>query len=137
MDTGNSLDSQAIFFDGVCNLCNGAVDFVLKRDKKGVFKFASLQSDVANDIIPDDLKEVDSIILYKSDGHFLTKSDAAIEIGRQLRGLWPIIIIFKIFPRPIRDWFYSKIAKNRYKWFGKRDTCRMPTPDIKERFLES
>ncbi len=137
MGTRSTLNHDIIFFDGVCNLCNGAINFVIDRDKSKRYKFASLQSETAQTILPNPTKGLDSIILYKESGDILFKSDAALEISKNLKGAWPILYIFKVVPRFLRDIVYNWVARNRYKWFGKRDTCRMPDPELKERFLEA
>jgi predicted DCC family thiol-disulfide oxidoreductase YuxK len=126
-----------IFFDGVCNLCNGAINFIIDHDRNGYFKFAPLQSIAAEQYIPLTIKEnADSIILINTEGKISSKSTAALKIAKKLNGLWKIFFIFIIIPKFIRDYLYDFIAKNRYKWFGKRDSCRMPTTEIKNRFLE-
>ncbi len=125
-----------IFFDGICNLCNGAINFIIDRDKKGHFKIAPLQSKVAENYIPKQIIEnTDSIILWDAD-HLYSKSTAALKIARHLDGAWKGLYVLIIIPKFIRDFVYDIIAKKRYKWFGKRDSCRMPTKDIKNRFLE-
>lgn len=125
-----------IFFDGVCNLCNGAINFIIDRDNKGYFKFAPLQSSITQKYIPQSVMEnTDSIILWDS-GQLYSKSTAALKIARHLDGAWKGFYAFIIIPKFIRDPIYNLIAKYRYKWFGKRDSCRMPTKDIKNRFLE-
>jgi predicted DCC family thiol-disulfide oxidoreductase YuxK len=126
-----------ILFDGVCNLCNNAVDFVINRDKKDKFRFAALQDPSAKTILKDyDINKnyLDSIILIRGDDVFY-KSKAALEIARNLNGVWPSLYIFTIVPSFIRDPIYNWIAKNRYTWFGKKNTCRIPTPQEKAKFL--
>lgn len=136
MGTPASVKSQIIFFDGICNLCNGTVDFIIKRDKKNSFRFASLQSEIAESYLPDPmLSSLSSIVLY-ADGKLYTESDAAIYIAAQLGGIWSIFKIFFIVPKFLRDGIYRLISKNRYKWFGKRNTCRLPTAEESLRFLE-
>jgi|SRR5690554_234941 len=128
---------KIILFDGVCNLCNGAVTFVIKRDKKNLFKFATLQSDIAKEYLGESLSEKDflaSIVLIEN-GKQYTKSSAALRIAKNLSGAYPLLYIFMIVPKFLRDWVYSIIAKNRYKWFGKKDACMIPTPELKEKFL--
>jgi len=125
-----------IFFDGVCNLCNGAINFIIDRDKKAYFKFAPLQSKISKKYIPESvIKNTDSIILWEGD-QLHSKSTAALKVARHLDGAWKGLYVLIIIPKFIRDFIYDFIAKNRYKWFGKRDSCRMPTEDIKNRFLE-
>ncbi|WP_047153429.1 thiol-disulfide oxidoreductase DCC family protein [Aneurinibacillus tyrosinisolvens] len=126
-----------ILFDGICNFCNQSVQFIIKKDPKGYYKFASLQSDIGQKLlekykIPHD---IDSIILIDNEEYYV-KSSAALHICRNLEGIWKLFYLLVIIPRPIRDFFYEIIAKNRYKWFGKRESCMLPAPGIKERFLE-
>lgn len=138
MGTDHSIDKPIIFFDGVCNLCNASVQFILKRDKEDKFLFASLQSGFAKENLPiglSDSEGLQSIVLKKSDS-ILTKSSAVLTITRSLTGLWPLFYFFMIIPKPIRDWVYSIVAKNRYKWFGKKDYCMIPSPEFKNRFLD-
>src|SRR5690606_21875818 len=118
-----SMDKQqVILFDGVCNLCNSAVDFTIQRDKKGRFKFASLQSDSAKELLEstgisvENAEKLDTILLLK-DNILYEKSSAALRIAKQLNGLWPVMYGFIIIPPFIRDFIYDFIAKNRYKWF--------------------
>lgn len=127
-----------IFFDGVCNLCNGLVQFIIRRDPAGQFRFASLQSQYARQHLlkagrdPDGLH---SIIVLDGD-QLLERSDAVLAIAKHLGGLWPALMIFKVLPRRLRDALYNFIASNRYRWFGRRDQCMIPTPDLRARFLE-
>ena len=130
--------NQIILFDGLCNLCNGSVQFIINRDAKKQFRFASLQSSFGNHQLHKfglATNQLYSIILIK-EGRYLQKSNAALEIARNLDGLWPAFYIFKIVPRFLRDWAYDCIAKNRYSWFGKKDSCMIPTPELKSRFLD-
>ena len=129
-------ENPIIFFDGVCNLCNGAVNFIIDHDKRSQFKFAPLQSKTAEKYISSSVIENIDSILYWDRGQLHTKSSAALRIAKKLDGLWKIAYVFIIIPRFIRDFVYDHIAKNRYKWFGKRESCRMPTEDVKSRFLE-
>jgi len=131
-------EQAIIFFDGVCNLCNGAVQFVIQRDSNAYFKFASLQSLKAREVLPKygiDPAGLESILLLES-GKLLKKSTAALSISRKLSGIWPVLVILKIIPPFIRDFVYDWIAKNRYQWFGKRDECMVPSPEMHARFLE-
>jgi predicted DCC family thiol-disulfide oxidoreductase YuxK len=126
-----------VYFDGVCNLCNSAINFLIDQDKKQNLKFASLQSEAGAEVLrrfslPSD--DYDSFLFLKGNQLF-QKSDAVLEIIKLLGGGWPILVVFKIIPRSFRDWLYTKVAQNRYKWFGKRNECRLPTPELKARFL--
>ena len=127
-----------IFFDGVCNLCNESVKRVIKKDVKKEFKFASLQSEFAMSYVPHHLlnrKNLDTIILYR-DGKFYDRSNAVLNICNTLGGVFNLFIIGYLVPRFIRDALYRLVANNRYKWFGKKDKCMVPTDDLKERFLD-
>jgi predicted DCC family thiol-disulfide oxidoreductase YuxK len=130
-------DKPVILFDGVCNLCSGSVQFILKRDKENKFLFASLQSAYGQKILtrfnlPAD--NFNSFILYQ-DGKIFFKSTGALKMFSQLKG-WKWVKLFWLVPKFIRDWIYGIIAKNRYKWFGKKEECWLPTPELKERFLD-
>lgn len=130
------MDSPVIFFDGVCNLCNGAVQFIIKRDRGATFKFSALQSDFAQRSLSGvelQVKQGDTFILLES-GKVYEQSTAALRIARKLSGLWPLCYVFIIVPSFIRNWVYKFIARNRYKWFGKRESCWVPTPELKSRF---
>ena len=131
-------DHPLILFDGVCNLCNGAVQFVINRDKRGVFRFASLQaSSAAGYLSAFQVKgpHLYSILLIK-DGKLYDRSNAILEIARELSGPWPALYAFKIIPAFIRNAVYKLIAANRYRIFGKKDECMIPTPELKARFLQ-
>lgn len=129
---------KVILFDGVCNLCNSSVNFVIRHDKKGVFKFAPLQSDFGTktlkkyDINP---KDTDSIILIDQDKSYI-KSSAALYIAKDLSGAYPLLFTFMIVPKFIRNWVYDYVAKNRYRWYGKKDSCMIPTPELKGKFID-
>lgn len=126
-----------ILFDGVCNFCNYWVNFIIKHDKKGQLRFASLQGEYGQLMQAKfnlDNTKLDSVILVLNDQVYLY-SDAVIGIGQQLGGLFKLALIFKIIPRPIRDSIYKFIARNRYRWFGQRDSCMMPTQELKNKFL--
>lgn len=136
-------EDRVILFDGVCNLCNSSVNFIIDRDRAGVFKFAALQSAAAKPYLTSagkderrDAELLQSVVLYEK-GVLYTKSDAALRIARQLDGAWPIFYVFMVMPRFIRDSAYDVIARNRYRWFGKRDACRMPAAGLRQRFLDS
>ena len=138
MGATDPLDFPIVFFDGVCNLCNASVAFIIKRDKKKMLRFASLQSDFARVQLPHELTTQNAIssIILLVEGKVYKKSTAALRITKYLRGLWPVAYIFVIVPRFIRDGVYNFIAKNRYKWFGKRQECLIPSPDLADRFIE-
>lgn len=126
-----------LLFDGVCNLCNGFVQFVVKRDPQGIFKFTSLQSEAGQQLMQDhgfNSDKINTVILIKN-GKAYSRSDAPLQVVRLFSGLWPLLYIFIIIPKGIRDFIYDWVAKNRYKWFGKKDQCMIPTPELKERFL--
>ena len=126
-----------LLFDGVCNLCNNTVDFLLKRDRKKQFRFASLQSETGKKLISKYSihPETDSVILVYL-GKVYIESEAALKITCLLPYPWKLIRVFKIVPRSLRDKIYRWISRNRYRWFGKRETCRLPTPEEKESFLD-
>ena len=126
-----------ILFDGVCNLCNGAVQFIIKHDKKDKFKFAPLQSEFGqNQLVKYQLNRTSmDTFVYLSKGKAYTKSTAALKIAKELRKGWQLFYGFIIIPKFIRDWFYNRIAKNRYKLFGRKESCMLPTPELKEKFL--
>ena len=126
-----------ILFDEVCNFCNGAVNFVISRDRDGYFKFAALQSAVGEELLDKhriDKVETDSVVLIEDDKAYL-HSSAALRIVRRLPGLWPILYGLIIVPKGIRDWAYRLFAKHRYRLFGRREECMIPTPEIRTRFL--
>lgn len=126
-----------ILFDGVCNLCNSSVDFIVRRDKRGIFKFASLQSELGQAILKENHLPADDFqsVLLVQNGKIYQKSMAALMIARQLSGLWFLMYGFVIIPAFLRNWIYNLIAQNRYKLFGKKESCRMPTLEERSRFL--
>ncbi len=134
-----NLENQPyiVIFDGLCNLCNGAVQFIIRHDKNNRFVFASLQSEVAKKLLNEIQvpSSLDTIVLIKGHKHF-EKSDAVLEIAKNLSGLWPLVYVFKIIPRFLRDVLYNWVAKNRYTWFGKRNSCLSPSPEFIDKFLE-
>ena len=132
-----SEKKPVLLFDGVCNLCNASVQWVLLRDKKGVFRFAALQSDVGQSLLGQynlDAQNFDTVVMVNHDKVYL-RSDVPLEIARRLGGFWQLLYAFKIIPRPIRDFIYNWIARNRYRWFGRQETCMLPRPEWKDRFL--
>ncbi|RIA09668.1 putative DCC family thiol-disulfide oxidoreductase YuxK [Flavobacteriaceae bacterium MAR_2010_72] len=129
---------QLILFDGVCNLCNASVQYIIKHDKNDVFLFAALQSDTGHNIIKEfnvDTGNIDSILLYSDENGVSYKSTAALKIAAKLGFPRNLLVCFLIVPPFIRNWVYDYIAKNRYKWYGKRDDCMVPTQALKSKFL--
>lgn len=133
----DSAGHPVVLFDGVCNLCNGAVLFIIRRDPQSRFRFASLQSAVAGRLLAKSgvvAPLPDSFVLIDDDGAHL-RSTAALRIGRGLSFPWRLASLLVIVPRPIRDWVYDVVARYRYRWFGTRDVCMVPTPELSARFL--
>jgi predicted DCC family thiol-disulfide oxidoreductase YuxK len=135
--TTRETDQPVILFDGVCNLCNGAVQFVIEHDPDGQFRFAPLQSAAGREwcrscgLDPD---QHESVVLV-ADGTCYTKSDAAIEIARRLESPYGLLSLLTVVPRPLRDFGYDLVAASRYRVFGRRDACMVPTDDVRDRFL--
>ncbi len=123
-----------VLFDGVCNLCNRSVQLIIKQDKRDYFRFAALDSDYGKCMISRYQVAADSIVLIEND-HAYTQSDAALRIARRLSGIYPVLYIAMIIPKFIRDRIYCFIASNRYRWFGKSQSCWMPSPDLSKKFL--
>lgn len=131
------IDHKIILFDGVCNFCNFWVNFIIDRDKKDSFRFAALQSTTGQRILRQfglKTSNFDTFIMIDGNDCF-SKSTAALKISKHLPGLWKILFVFIIVPEPIRDFIYDLIAKNRYKLFGKRDVCRIPTEEEQKKFV--
>ena len=132
-------DKYIVLFDGVCNLCDSSVLYVIKQDKKDIFRFVSLQSELGIKILnhiginPDVMK---SIVLYKPGTAYYLKSEAIFEIFKNIGGKHKLLSLFSFFPKFITNFFYDFVAKNRYKWYGKKDNCMIPTPELKAKFLE-
>ncbi len=132
-----SKTNPILLFDGVCNLCNGAVQFVIKHGSKNNLRFAALQSEIGQQILAHfDLPKEDifSVILVENEKIYL-RSNAALRMYKNMGGIWSLMYFFIIVPRLIRDAVYNFIAKNRYKWFGEKESCMIPTPELKSRFL--
>lgn len=132
-------EQPILFFDGLCNLCNQFVQVVIRHDKKNSFRFSSLQSETGKLVLAHILKERGAIpdslvLLYK--GEIYIKSAAALKTASMLKGLYPLLTVGYILPRPLRDVIYDWVAKYRYKWFGKRDECMVPTAELQSRFLD-
>lgn len=129
---------QTILFDGVCNLCNGFVQFVIKHDRADRFRFGALQSDAAKQLLggreldPADL----STVLYLKGDRLLVRSSAALHIFKDLGGVWALAFVFMLVPRFLRDMVYNWVARNRYRWFGQRESCMLPTPELRAKFLD-
>ena len=136
---GLPSDKVIILFDGVCNLCDNAVQYLIKRDKKDIFRFVPLQSELGIQIL-DYLKvdrlQVDSMILYEPGQAYFLKSSAALEALKMLGGINRWLAMFSFIPSSLRDPLYDFVARNRYKWYGKKESCLMPTDEIKAKFLE-
>ncbi len=133
----SQVNSPVLLFDGVCNLCNASVQWILTHDRRGVFRFAALQSENGQALLRQfglDQEKFDSVVLVHNDRIFL-RSDAPLEFVRHLGGAWPRLYGFKIIPRFLRDAIYNWIARNRYRWFGRREACMLPRPEWKARFL--
>jgi predicted DCC family thiol-disulfide oxidoreductase YuxK len=139
MGAPDAMNQPAVvLFDGFCNLCSGSVQFIIKRDPQSKFRFASLQSDFGRQQVARfgfDPTQVDSIVLIEGDRVY-RQSDAALRIAKQLSGIWPVLYAGIILPRFLRDAIYNWIARNRYRFFGKKDACWIPTPELKSRFLD-
>ncbi len=129
---------QIILFDGVCNLCNSFVQFIIKRDHKDVFRYASLQSEIGKKLTTErhiDTNTLDSIVLIAPRIAYYVKSDAALEIGMHLKGYRTISYVLKLIPSNLRNYIYDMVARNRYKWYGKKDQCMIPTAELQSKFL--
>lgn len=130
---------KIILFDGLCNLCATSVQFIIKRDKKDIFRFVSLQSDLGQELLQQlsiSEQKIDSIILYESDKAYYYKSEAVFEIVKSIGGFFYCLLIFKWLPTAITNTIYDYIARNRYRWWGKKESCLVPTKDLQSKFLE-
>lgn len=133
----STSEHPVLLFDGVCNLCNSSVQFIIERDPRAHFRFASLQSEEGQALLnrfEDRPADLSSVVLVQ-DGQLYSRSDAALRVARQLGRGWPLLYALIVVPRPIRDAVYNWIARNRYRWFGKKEACMIPSPDLKSRFL--
>jgi predicted DCC family thiol-disulfide oxidoreductase YuxK len=136
MGADNSVD-QVVLFDGVCNLCSASVQFIIRHNKNADLKFASLQSEFGqSQLTKFQLSYEVKTIIFVTDGKALVRSNAALELCKYLDGFYPYLKILKIFPLFLRDLVYNIIARNRYSWFGKKDQCWIPTPDLANRFMK-
>lgn len=132
-------NKKIILFDGVCNLCDAMLQFVIRHDKKDVFRFVALQSNLGQEIIKYigiQNKNIDSVILYVPGVAYYYKSNAALEIAKELGGFFHFGTLFKIIPTPLRNILYDYIANNRYSWYGKKSSCLIPKPELKAKFLK-
>lgn len=132
-------DKKIILFDGICNLCDSAVQFIIKHDAKDVFRFVPIQSELGKEILKHigiDIQNIDSIVLYEPGIAYYYKSQAALEIAKHLNGGFGLLAVFKILPSALSDVIYDYVAKNRYRWYGKKDGCLIPTPELQSKFLE-
>lgn len=128
---------RIVLFDGVCNLCNASVLFVVDRDPGGLFAFAPLQSPEARQLLAErgyEGTDLSTVLLVEGDRVY-ERSTAALRVARTLTGGWPLLYAFMVVPRPVRDAVYAWVARNRYRWFGREDACRIPTPELRARFL--
>jgi predicted DCC family thiol-disulfide oxidoreductase YuxK len=133
------LHKKIILFDGHCNLCDASVQFIINRDAKDVFRFVSLQSDLGQELLqklPLSIQKTDSIILYESDTVYYYKSKAAFEIIKSIGGFIYCLLIFKLLPTAFTDTVYDYIARNRYRWLGKKEYCLAPTKELESKFLK-
>jgi predicted DCC family thiol-disulfide oxidoreductase YuxK len=131
--------NEIVLFDGVCNFCNRSVQFVIRKEKKPELKFASLQSETGKRLLKKCNVEQgnDGSIVYLHNGKAYTKTSAVLRLTTKFKGIWPIFSFFLIFPPFLRDWVYVIIAKNRYKWWGKTESCQIPpSPELRQRFID-
>ena len=131
-------DKKIVLFDGVCNLCENSVQFIIKNDNKDLFRFASIQSEIGQQIIKYlgiDSTKVDSIILYVPGEAYYLKAEAAMQIAKDLKS-WHKIISYLSFTGSLGNFIYDYVAKNRYRWYGKKDACMIPTKELKAKFLD-
>ena len=131
-------NKKLVLFDGICNLCNSAVLTIIKHDKKNVFLFAALDSDTGKKVTQHlniDVRKIDSIILYEPNVSYEIKSTAALKIANDFGGIWWLTQVCFVIPENIRNYVYDFIARNRYKWFGKKDQCMLPNTELKAKFI--
>lgn len=135
---GLPKDKKIILFDGVCNLCDNTVQFIIKKDKKDLFRFVAIQSDLGQDIINYigvDTSKTDSILLYEPGEAYYYKAEAAIKIAKALGGIYSLMGMFSVLPKSLSNAVYDYVARNRYKWYGRKEECMIPTPEMKAKFL--
>jgi predicted DCC family thiol-disulfide oxidoreductase YuxK len=132
---GRKPAELVLFFDGQCGLCNGLVDLALSADREQRFRFSPLQGQLAGRTLAPQQTETPESVIILRDGVILARSDAVLELGRQLGGIWRLAGILRLVPRPVRDLGYDLVARNRYRWFGRQETCRVPTEQERARFI--
>ena len=133
----NAVSDNLIVFDGLCNFCSSSVLFIIRHDTGAVFKFVPMQAERGKTLCRAagiDTNNLETFLVFRQ-GRLFVRSDAAFEVVRHFGGMWRALLVFKIIPRGLRDWLYALIVKNRYRWFGRREACMVPSADIKERFL--
>ncbi|WP_445458528.1 thiol-disulfide oxidoreductase DCC family protein [Flavobacterium sp. HNIBRBA15423] len=131
-------DKKIILFDGICNLCESSIQFIIKRDKKDTFRYVAIQSEIGQKIIKYigiDTSKTDSIILYLPGRAYYYKAEAALLIAKELSGIYSLLSYLSFIPNNLKNLIYDYIAKNRYKWYGKKESCMIPTPELKAKFL--
>jgi predicted DCC family thiol-disulfide oxidoreductase YuxK len=131
------IPDSLVLFDGVCNLCSALVQFIIRHDRAGIFHFAALQSEIGGEICRKhglDAADVQTFV-FVADGRMFLRSDAAIEVVSRFGGAWRILRVLRFVPRVVRDSIYTIVARNRYRWFGRKEVCMVPTPEIKGRFI--
>lgn len=140
MEATASRPEKIVLYDGVCNLCDGVIRFILPRDRRGNLRFASLQGEFARQVLTRHgiaVSEIPESLILVENGRVFLYSDGALRIARNLDWPWKALAVFLAVPRPLRDGVYRWIARNRYRWFGKQESCLMPSPEWKSRFLET
>jgi predicted DCC family thiol-disulfide oxidoreductase YuxK len=138
-EVSDTETTAIVLFDGVCHLCSSSVNFIIRRDPRARFKFAPLQSPTGQALLHRhrlSINTLDTLVLIEA-GRAYTRSTAVLRVARRLSGLWPVAYFGIVVPKPVRDAVYRIIAQNRYKWFGRRAECMLPTPEVKERFLQA
>lgn len=131
-------DKKIILFDGICNLCNSSIQLIIKKDRNDDFRFVAIQSELGQKIIKHigvDLSKTDSILLYEPRNAYYYKAEAVFKISEYLGGLYSLVSVLSIVPKSLSNFVYDYIAKNRYKWYGKKESCMIPTPELKAKFL--
>jgi predicted DCC family thiol-disulfide oxidoreductase YuxK len=130
-------NGHLVLFDGMCHLCSASVRFIVRRDRAGRFRFAPLQSDLGRTLCREAGLDADALhaLVLLTDGRVLRGADAALEIARHLAGPWRLLRVFKLLPRRLRQWLYDFVARRRYAWFGRRDACMVPSPELRDRFV--